>query len=134
MDMPNTLSNTPKIVTYNSVNRERTLFSISVFLFGRQYVPGAAPGVNQRTAEPFVNLLSQAAHVNINDVRHRVKIFVPHVLGDLFAAEQSAPMQREKFEQSILVGRQVNAPARANRRVVGGVQNQIGDPQHGGPK
>src|SRR5215470_15327478 len=132
MDMPNTLSNTPKIVTYNSVNRERTLFSISVFLFGRQYVPRAAPGVNQMTAEPFVNLLSQATHVNINDVRHRIKVFVPHMLGDLFATEQSFPMKREIFEQRVLFGRQVNPPSGANRSMVGGVQNQIGDLQHGG--
>src|SRR5262249_31319229 len=44
------------------------------------------------------------------------------------------PMQRKIFEQRVLLSRQVNAPARASRRMVSGVQNQIGDLHHGGSK
>jgi len=48
-------------MTYNSVNRERTLLNIPVFLFGRQYVPGAASGVKSRLDVFGVSVLAFVA-------------------------------------------------------------------------
>jgi hypothetical protein len=66
-----------------------------------------------RGREAVVNLPAQAVDVHVYEVRERVEVLVPDVLGYLGAREHAAALAREVFEQRVLLGRQLDLPARA---------------------
>src|SRR5256885_8483803 len=64
-----------------------------------QHVAFAAPRVNERHREAVIYLSPQPVDVDINEIRERVEVFVPHVLGNFGATEHAPPLMREVFEQ-----------------------------------
>jgi hypothetical protein len=83
-------STTPKTSTYHRVSRTRTLLNMVFLQVCGQNVAFTTPRVNQRRVEAFVNLFAQPPDVHVNDVRERVEVLVPDVLGDLVSAYELA--------------------------------------------
>src|SRR5712691_2683600 len=48
-----------------------------------------------------IDLPAKAIDVDLDDVRERIEVFVPDVLGDLFAADHAADIARHVFEQRV---------------------------------
>src|SRR3990170_4308356 len=81
---------------------------------GGDSIAGAADGVDQLCGEGVVDLPSQVADVNIDNVRGVVKVVVPDVLGDHGAGEDLVGVARQVLQERVLFGRKVDAlgPAR----------------------
>src|SRR5438128_1243952 len=92
-----------------------------------EQVARAAPRVYERRREAVVNLAAQAVDVHVNEVRERVEVLVPDVLGDLGAREHAPALARHVFKERILLGRQLYLATGARDRVRAGVYNEVGD-------
>src|ERR1700740_952160 len=89
-----------------------TIVSQSARLVGlvsqAQQVAGAAGGVEQRRVFRTVDFAAKAIYVHLDEIRERIELFIPNVLGDFGAADDSADVAHEKFEQRIFLVRQGN--------------------------
>ena len=72
--------------------------------------------------ETAVNLLPKPVHVHVDDIRERIEGLVPYVLRDRVATKESARVEHEELYQRVLFSCQPDAPAAADRGVIGGIQ------------
>src|SRR5579864_6562701 len=66
---------------------------------GTQRVSRAADGVQQRRGEPFVELLSQTAYMNIDDVGLRIEVVIPDLLQEHGAGDDVPGMPHQILEE-----------------------------------
>src|SRR6185295_12249408 len=59
----------------------------------------APPRPNQRVRSGPIELPAQPLHVDVDNVRQRIMMLVPHVLGNVRAADDIAGVADEVFEQ-----------------------------------
>src|ERR1700704_5772594 len=99
-------SNNPKTSTYHNVILTCTLLNIAALsplsVRGKD-IALAAACVNQRPAGALVDLLSQPPNIDIDDIRERIEILVPHVTAYLVAPNQLARVQDKELEQRVLL-------------------------------
>src|SRR5580704_4758726 len=88
-------------------------------------VSGTAASVQQRFRAWRIDLLSEAIHVDFDQVRERVERFVPHMLGDFSAPDDPPSVPCQKFEQSVLFGGDRDGMARPRYALSSGIQYQI---------
>src|SRR6185369_8718002 len=69
-----------------------------------QLIPLAAPRPDQRVRARAIELAAQPLDVDIDDVGDRIVVLVPHVLGDVGAADDVAGAPDEVLEQRVLLG------------------------------
>src|SRR5262245_32070983 len=76
----------------------------------RRREPEAASthGLNEPGLPPAVDLLPQAAHVNVDEVREVVVLLLPHVLAELGAGDQTADVAHQVFEDRVLLRGQLD--------------------------
>src|ERR1051325_7876574 len=89
----------------------------------------ASARMDQSLVEAFVDLSAQSSHVHVYDIGEGVEIFVPDMLGDLLAPDESVLPKDEKFQKRILFCRQADGFPAARDGMIGGVQLQVGDLQ-----
>src|SRR5213594_1406004 len=70
----------------------------------RQLIPLAAARPDDRRRARTVQLAPEPLNVNVYDVRHRVVMLVPDVLGNVPAADNGAGVMHEKLEQRVFLG------------------------------
>src|SRR5829696_2897061 len=84
-------------------------------------VPGAAYRLDQAAGVGIVELLTELADVDVDDVGHLRKIVIPNMLGDHRPRQDPAGVAEEIFEKAKLLVRQdklgLAAPDTAGRRV-----------------
>src|ERR687897_1128416 len=100
---------------------------------GGQPVAGAADGLDGGAAERPVELVAQAAHVDLDDVGVALEVDVPHVLEDLALRHHVATSAEQELEQGQLPSGQLDlgrpAPGGGGCRA----HPQGAALQHGGP-
>ena len=64
----------------------------------------AAPRADQRLGSGAIELAPQPLHVDVDDVRQRIVVLVPDVLGDVRAADDVARAADEVFEEGVFLG------------------------------
>src|SRR5260370_19152681 len=94
---------------YQTVKRVRSESCTAVPLY--QLIALSAPRANQGRPIGVVELPAEPLDVDVDDVRKRVVVLVPHVLGDVGAAHDVASAAREVFEERVLTARQRHFPA-----------------------
>src|SRR5258708_15149982 len=94
---------------YQTVRRVRSESCTAVPLY--QLIALSAPRANQGRPFGVVELPAEPLDVDVDDVRKRVVVLVPDVLGDVGAAHDVASAAREVFEERVLTARQRHFPA-----------------------
>src|SRR6185503_14918777 len=74
-----------------------------------EYIPHCANRVQKSRAAIGFELFPQMADRHIYDVRQRIEVLVPYMLGQLRAADDSLRVSEKVFEQAILFRGQINA-------------------------
>src|SRR5438128_5035705 len=123
-----------------SVKRTRTESSIGflpglsrIFGFGgrlfvgRKNVPSAAPRVQQGFTRRCIDFAADAIDVDFDEIRERIELFVPNVLGDFGASNDASGIAREKFKERVfLCGKRHRLPG-ARNVLADGINNKIGN-------
>src|SRR5256714_15152771 len=91
-----------------------------------QDVPGAADRVEQPPVPGTVDLAAQVADVYVHDVALGVEVQPPHVLGEQRTREDASGIAQEIFEERVLAGGELDAPAAARHLARGGVEREVG--------
>src|SRR5215469_14993133 len=89
-----------------------------------QHVAGAAAGVQQRGVGGRVDFAAQTIRIDLNQSGKGVELFVPNVLGDFRAADDSAGVADQKFEQRILLVGKRDVTSVPGRGLPGGVEGE----------
>src|ERR1051326_6508643 len=97
-----------------------------------EHVAFAASRVNERRGKAVVNFAAQAVDVHVNQIRERVEVLIPDVLGNQCARQHTATFARQVFEQGILFSRQFYLATGTRDLMSACVYDQIGDGQRGG--
>src|SRR6186997_2403634 len=84
---------------------------------------------DQRRLAGAVELSPQPLHVDIDDIRERIVLIVPDMLGDITAPDHLARAPREEFEQRILASCQPDAAFASGRRARAGIDRHVPDHQ-----
>src|SRR5450432_916746 len=121
------MNSSEKNARYKAVRRKRRLLIISNPRGRGQDVAFAAAGVDQAAPYACVELAAQALDVDVDDVRERVEVFVPHMLRNLFPAHHAALVQDQVFEKGVLLGGEVDILAGARDAMAAGIENEVGD-------
>src|SRR2546429_7317936 len=90
-------------VEYDVVSRARM-----VCTSGLHHVAHAAHGVDQLRLVPVIDLLAQPRDHDVHDVRPRIEVIIPGVLGDQRARHHPALMAHQVFEHGVLLGGQLH--------------------------
>ena len=88
--------------TFAAIRTDRTTLVVAVVR--AKLVSLAASGTNQRLLSWHIDLAAKALDVDVDDVRQRVVMFVPDVLGDIGPAHDQSGVMSEVFEQRVLPG------------------------------
>src|SRR2546423_14769840 len=91
-------SKIPKTPTYHRVSRSRTLLNTVFSQVDRQNVTFAAPRMDQRRGEAFVNLLSPPPDIHVGDVLKGVEGFIPDRLRHLHPPPRPARPPATKIQ------------------------------------
>jgi hypothetical protein len=81
---------------------------LCILLVGLQHVSTPTNGMDEFFAAASVNLVAQIIHVDIDDVRKRVEVLVPHMFGDHGSCEHAAGVAHQVFEQGIFLEGQLD--------------------------
>src|SRR5882762_5609617 len=73
----------------------------SGFVLLRKNVARAAPRVQQGFVRRRVNLSTDAIYVHFEQIRERIKLFVPDVFRDFCAAHDTSFVARQKLQQCV---------------------------------
>ena len=95
----------------------------------------AQPAYRLQRADPEgpVDLLSQVAHVHLDDVRALLIAHVPHRLQQLQLSEHATRVANERLKQRILARRQLELDLAAPRAVRRGIDPQVSGAEHRRP-
>src|SRR6476661_4311943 len=98
----------PKVATYQIVRRSRRRTRRCIptrdeFASITEAVSSAADGLNQLVRVVVVDFPPQASHQDLEHVRERIVIFVPHVRRDCCAIDDLSAMEHEELEQGELL-------------------------------
>src|SRR5262245_44324009 len=88
-------ANTP---IYQSVSLVRTVSSMAFLLTSNEHIALTAQRPNKLQPVAIINFAPQPLNVNLDQVRKRIKIFVPHMLTNLGAADDLASTPRHVFQ------------------------------------
>src|SRR6185436_20507200 len=85
---------------------------------------------DQRRLAGAVELSPQPLHINVDDVRERIVLIVPDMLGDIAPPDHLARVPREEFEQRVFARGEPDAAVAAASRARAGLDRQIADREH----
>src|SRR5205085_10402116 len=80
---------------------------------GREHVARSSHCVEERLFEALVELSSEPADVDVNDVRARIEMIIPDLLQKHCAGDDASLVARKIFEQQIFARLKVELLARA---------------------
>src|SRR4051794_37221373 len=109
----NVISTSARIAVYQSVSRARTDSNMSVARgvgVAGEHVSGAADGADQLLRRDLLDVTSEPVDVDLDHVRERIELLVPHVLRELFASDDALGVAGEVFENRVLLRRQHKRP------------------------
>src|SRR5262244_1141634 len=89
----------------------RNVDDLSVLARSTETEPHSAHRMDEGVASPAIHLASQAADVHVDDVRHGVKMQIPHVLQQQRARHDLAGVTNEICKQLELFRQQVDLAA-----------------------
>src|SRR6185503_6246017 len=112
-------------VAYHRVSRPRML-SMS----GPHDVAHAAHRVDQFGLAAVIDLLAQARDDHVDDVRARIEVVVPRVLGDQRPRHHASLMAHQVFEHGVLFGRELDRSATPRHRAAARVEGEVGHLEH----
>jgi hypothetical protein len=122
---------------YHIVSRMRTelnmvptpdirCFSVCVHVRSED-VASPAPGVQEWLGSLGVDLASQAIDVDFDQIRKRIKLFVPDVLGNFGSADDASSIPRKKFHECVFLGSKRDRLSTAQHSLSRSVDNEVGD-------
>src|SRR6478672_442068 len=143
----NATSGSPKTRVYHSVSRARSDCGQTVTLSPatatrrshrrrarcrrREHVPDATPRGDEGDLLAAVDLASQSAHVDVDQVRERIVVVVPNVRVDLGAGDDAAGVPHEVLEQRVLLRGEVDLALTTTGRVTPRIDDEVGDGELG---
>src|SRR5437764_7571859 len=86
------------MAVYQSVRRARTECNMS----GLEHVSRTAHRLNPFSRRDSLDVAAQPIDVDLDEVRERVELLVPDVLGDLLAGDDAAGVARQVLEHRVL--------------------------------
>src|ERR1700737_4692912 len=86
-----------------------------------------ADGVDELHVAIAIDDPAQTADVDLDEVRERIELLVPYMLGDLLATHHAPRVDGEIFEQRILLGRQLQLIAAARHAGGAGIDPGAAD-------
>src|SRR5438552_17113582 len=122
------MSSSVKNSRYQAVSWMRRLLIISGHRSGCEDVSLAPPRMEERPLETHIDFGTQPPDIHIDDVRERIEVLIPHVLRDLFPANDAILVEHQEFEQRVLLGGEADGFTRPRDRMIGGVERQIANP------
>ena len=90
-----------------------------------QDVAAAAAGLQQRAIVVIAKFAAETIHVYLDEIREGIEGFVPDMFGDFRAADDTASIASEKFQESILLGGQGDGASAALGGLRGGIERQV---------
>src|SRR3989475_12855156 len=112
-------------VEYDAVSRARM-----VCTSGLDHVAHATQGVDQLRPAPVIDLLAQPRDHDVHDVRPRIEVIIPGVLGDQRARHHPALMAHQVLEHGVLLRGELDRLAAALHLAAPGIEGEVGDLQH----
>src|SRR4051794_32850353 len=118
----------PNVAKYHAVSpRRRRASGGRGMRSAGEPIAGTAYRLNQLRLEAIVDLASQSPNEDLEDVRKRVVVVVPHMCRNRRAIHDLAAMEDKEFEEGELFRRQLDRSAGAADAARGQVYFEIGD-------
>src|ERR1700730_15643846 len=103
---------------------------LSVLAGSTEAESDAAHRMNERVGAPAVDLPSQASHIDIDDVRHRIEMQVPDVLQQQPSGDDLPGIANQIFEQPELFRQQLELSTVAVCGAGEKIDLKVADPQY----
>src|SRR5678815_1202921 len=97
--MPKPLSTTTRTRTYQTVRRPRSDSVLLLFALHSKLIAFTAAGSDERRLPGRIELPPESLNVDIDDVRERVVVLVPDVLGNFAATVHGPRVPRQILEE-----------------------------------
>src|ERR1035441_8290521 len=114
--------------------RSRSPITSHLRLFGGPFghfdhITDAPDRLDQLLLEAVVDFAPQVADIDVHDIGEAVVVHIPHMLHDHGAAQRTAAVAHQVFENAELFGRQVYGLGAAQNFAADAVEREIGDLQ-----